>query len=124
MATFERVSQAVPSARRSVKITDVAAGDRIDIEDILGRPARGIKLYTGTDTDVIEFKLNSLIHLPQKIEGQAPTTISVWSGSDSHSTFSTTGGVEHDTKSGLLISSIEIVSLTLSIGTTIEIVAH
>lgn len=124
MATFERVSRAVPSARRSVRITDVSAGDRIDIEDILGRPARGIKLYTGTATDTLEFKLNNLIHLPQKIEGQAPTTVSIWSGSGAHSTFSVTDAKEHDTKPGLLISSIEIVALTLSVGTTIEIVAH
>ncbi len=128
MATYTKVPRNVPSLQRSTIITAVSAGDQIDIESILGRPARQIRFIATDASDVIEYKLNNYISLEQtvKVVGvqyplQSPTPVRIWSGSPAFATFSLTGTTETISDEGLRIASIEIVSLTLNTGTTIEI---
>lgn len=119
MATYTIVPRTMPSRERSARITAVAAGDQVDLVEILGRSARGIKLVTANTTDVITYRLNSLLHLEKFNESEPPTDIEVWSASARYNTFSATGDTEHYSDEGLRISSIEIVTTTAA---TIEIV--
>lgn len=111
-ATYVKVPTSIPSTRRSARITSVVAGDQVDIESILGRPARGVKIITGAGTDTITFKLNNLVHMVKRNEVGCDETIKVWNSGTAYDTFSVTGSTEHVTQDGLLVHSIEIVSLT------------
>jgi hypothetical protein len=122
MATYTKVSRSLSSMQRSALIEDVAVGDQIDIVDVLGRAARGVKLRMTDATDVADYKLNSLVRLPKFNEGSADEQVLVWSASPKYSTYRSEGELEHVTADELLVSSIEIVALTLSSGTTIELV--
>lgn len=136
MATFTRVSLAIPSAERVTRITGVEAGDQIDLVDILGRPARGLQITTSSANDVVEYRLNNLIKKYKKpTRDRVEFTFAekawgvydaepeeTWSKGDSFPLYSSTGEVI-ETVSGLKISSIEIESLTLVSGSTVEIVA-
>jgi hypothetical protein len=122
MATVKRVSTAVPSRQRSMLIPDAAVGDKIDVEAILGRPARTVKFFMTDVADVLEFRLNNLLRLRKFNETGADQTVFVWSVSDSFPVYSATDSEIHITEEMLDVSSIEIVGLTLSAGTTIEIV--
>jgi len=121
MATYEKVSNSLLVSQQHQLITAVAAGDQIDVVDVLGRPARGIQMYTSSVTDVVDYKLNNLVRIPQFNETSADTEVLVWSGASHHPTYQSTGAVI-STIDGLVISSIEITALALGIGTTIEIV--
>lgn len=122
MATYTKVPRNVPSAQRTTLITAVAAGDQIDVEDVLGRPARGVIFEMTDAADTITYKLNNLVRLTSHNETGADPDVNVWSSGGAYSTFSNTGAAQHQTVSDLKVSSIEVVSLTLSTGTTIEIV--
>lgn len=122
MATYVKVPRSVPGDQRSAEITDVAAGDRIDLVDVLGRPAQRVKFIMTADTDTAEYKINHLRRLPKHNESSADTTVLVWSGAAGYPVYSFTGVEEILSVEGLEIASIEIISLTLSVGTTIELV--
>lgn len=122
MATVKRVSTAIPSRERSFLISDVVAGDKIDILYILGRPARTVKFVMGGPSDTVEYRLNNLLRLRKFNETVADETVEVWSGSDSFPVYSDSGKEAHVSLEPLEISSLEIVNLTLAGGTTIEIV--
>lgn len=124
MATYTKLTNAVPSAQRIVKITDVSAGDRIDLVDALGRAARKVRFFLTADTDEINVKFNNLLRLTKRNGPDAtPSTVEVWSGGSHASEFTYTGSTIIDTLDDFKISSLEIGSLTLGTGTTIEIVA-
>lgn len=125
MATYTKVSKSIPSQQRTAIITAVAAGDKIDLEDVLGRPARKV-IFNMTDaSDAVQYKVNHLRKLrTQRTSEQAYSvtdqvygvfeseTIEFW-GNDA-STFSGTGSETLETIDGLRVASIEIVSLTLA----------
>lgn len=136
MATYTAVSRSVPSNQRVVQITAVAAGDQIDLTDALGRPARRVQFYMTATADVIEYTLNSLRKIvANKTVGEAFTSvdetygvfgkseIEVWSGGSGYTSFSSTGSTVLETGEDLVVSSIQIDSLSLSSGSTITIVA-
>lgn len=123
MATYQKLTTAVPSSQRSLLITAVAAGDQIDIEEAMGRPARKLRFFLTDAADILEVKVNSLLRLTKPNETGADETVKVWSAGVHGADYSYTGAATAETMDGLRISSIEIVSLTLSAGTTIEIVA-
>lgn len=134
MATYSSIPSTLPASQRVAYITNVAAGDQIDIESILGKPATKVQFNMTATTDTIEFKLNNLVRIkkrPSDDDAQSGwervagfnTEVEVWSGSDRYPTYSSTGSTVLETADGLTISSIEIVSLTLSVGSTISIVA-
>lgn len=104
MATYTPVSSRVPSDQRTTIITEVAEGDQIAFQDVLGRPARGIQLYTDSDTDTLEYRLNGLRR--SYVDNEAVDT---WVPVDS---FTQTGATQYQTVDGLRIGSIEIVALT------------
>lgn len=127
MATYQKVPRSVPSSQRTTIITEVEAGDRINIEDILGRPARQIKIVPDHSTDQISFKLNNFIRLEpkDKTAGTAylQPTVEVWSSGAAFSTFSVSGEDSYLSEEELRVSSIEIVDITFGDGgTAIQIV--
>ena len=122
MATYAPHSGGTPGTHYTHLITEVAVGDQIDITEILGRSARGIKLLMTAAGDVVEYKLNNLLKLQKHKKFGFDETVLVWSSAPRFSTFSETGALEHTTEDGIRIASIEIVSLMLSVGTEIEIV--
>lgn len=133
MATYRKVSTSVPSSQRAAVISDVEEGDRINIEDdILGRPARAVVFQMTDSSDTIEYRVNHL----RRIRPPSSTTvhrtaadamwgeagepnIEVWSARGD--VFTGTGAVYLETIEDLQVSSIEIVSLNLSTGSTITI---
>lgn len=122
MATFAPFSKSTPSEQRITFISDVSELDQIDLVEVLGRPAKGAKFHMTDAADVITFRLNSLLRLTKFKERQANETVKVWgTGGSEGVVFSATGQTVFQTEPGLTISSIEIVSLTLSTGSTIEI---
>lgn len=122
MATYNKSAGGTPSQHRTQRITAVAVGDQIDINEILGRPARGVKFFMSATTDVIEYKINNLIKRLMPGDHAVGEIVEIWSQGASHSTFSSTNALEHTSTEGLKVSSIQIDSLTLSVGTTIDIV--
>lgn len=132
MATYTPVPKEVPSLERTTVITAVAAGDRIDVRDVLGRSARKVQFIAANSTDVVEYRLNNL----RRVRQEVPTpygknqALQAW-GVNSNDfeekliweevgpSFSTTGAA-FETVDGLKISSIEVISLTGP--TTISIV--
>lgn len=132
MAIYTTVSKLIPSNERTAIITAVAAGDQIDILEILGRPARGIQFHMTSASDTISYYLNNkkkiipsnqsediynAVHKAWGIGDRTP--VEFWSKND---LFTSTGTAILETVENLKISSIEVVSLTLSSGTTISIV--
>jgi hypothetical protein len=126
MATYKPVSRSVPSAERSTVITDVAAGDTINLIDVLGRPARGLIVSADNSADVVEYRLNNrkvvTVIPPAEQERNAAaiafggkeddvSEVEVWERSEAFPTFTTTGA-SWQTVEGLTISSIDIVSIT------------
>ena len=122
MATATRVSRAVPSSERSQLITNVAVGDRINVLDVLGRRAQGVKFFMTDATDTLGFKLNNRLEILKHNETGADTADVVWSQSDSFPTYTSTGLLIHQVEEEISVSSIEVTTLTLSVGTTISII--
>jgi len=120
MADYYPVATGIISQERSQLITNVAVGDKIDIREILGRPARGVTFFTTAGTDQISFKLNSLRRLIKRNYTGPDETVLVWSSDPAFATYTGTG-ITVQTEDGLEVSSIEIVSLTLFVGSTISI---
>ena len=121
MATYTKVPRTIPSRQRSTEITAVAAGDKLDFEEILGRPARGLQIFLTDNADEIQYRINNLARL-KKIEETKTTTVENWMGGSAYPTYTGTGATTLEIVSDLKISSLEIVSLTLSVGTTVTII--
>jgi hypothetical protein len=135
MATYTPVPKSVPSPQRSAEITAVAAGDQIDLTEILGRPARRLQFIMTDATDTIDYKLNNLIRIHKKRrrdEAFSKTDqragiydndiVEVWSQASGISQYQSTGSTTLETAEGLSISSVQIDALSLSSGTTITII--
>lgn len=125
MATVNKVPRSVPSAQRTVVITDVAVGDRINIDDVLGRPARGLKMITTSATDSVSYKVNNLIsrHI-QTDFGRSTNHVDstdIWSGDPAFATFTDIGALI-ELVDGVSVSSIEITAMTLATPAVIQLV--
>lgn len=127
MAVYTKVSRDVPSSQRAALITNVIEGDRIDLTDVLGRPARKVIFHMTDSADEVEYKINHMRKLrPQRTHEEALTDVdrafgvfgkdveTAWLSNTS--TFSGTGSSNLETQDGLDIASLEIISLTLSVG--------
>lgn len=121
MATFRKVSRLVPSSQRSTSITDVEAGDQIDVKAILGRPARQIKIVPGDSSDLIEVRLNNRVVIPtyydrhkttQPTHLRATENVEFVSAGAHYPVYEMTGSDAYYTEEGLAISFIEIVDIT------------
>ena len=138
MATYVSVAKVSPSSARILSVTDVAAGDRIDLTAALGRPATKVEFYMTDTGDELSYTLNSLkkLRTNRRDEGElllsdaeglygtyGTEVIDVWSGSAKYPAIEETGLIEHETDDGISIHSIQINSLTLSVGTTISLMA-
>lgn len=134
-ATYVSVAKVMPSSARIASITGVVVNDRIDLIDVLGKPAKKIQFFMTDPADVIEYTLNSLKKLrtsraheitlsqAEQLFGTYGTEIEeVWSGSAKFSSISSTGADVLETVDGISISSIQIDTLTLGTGSTITMV--
>lgn len=132
MATYTPASKSTPSLERAVHITDVEVGDRLDFNDILGRPANKLVFHVGDSDDIVEYKINhkrtmrtnrdraQYLTQVDKIHGVFETsTIETWL--QNTDAFTATGALALETVDDLKISSLEITDLTLASGTTIII---
>lgn len=127
MATYSRVSRLIPSAQRSARITNVVAGDEIDVTDILGRSARQIKIVPDDSSDSIDFRLNNRIkfHPGRTVHGQPSTGFetTVVSEGSHHPLYNATGDTEYLTDEGLRVDYIQIDAITFGAGgSAIEII--
>tara|TARA_R110002126_G_scaffold61212_2_gene158424 strand:+ start:511 stop:885 length:375 start_codon:yes stop_codon:yes gene_type:complete len=121
MASYTPVPGSVSSSQRTALISNVASGDQVDVKAVLGRSARGVKFQMTATTDVIDFKLNSLVRMRQHVETGADVDVEVWSSAAHHSVYRGVGKLEHTTETGINVDSFEIEALTLSSGTTIDV---
>jgi hypothetical protein len=133
MATYTKVSRSVPNSERAAVITAVADGDRIDLVDVLGRPARRVIFKMTDSADTISYKLNHLRHLrpsrtpeeafslADQVWGISGTEVTDWWSSAHASEFTGTGSTQLEIADGLQVSALEITGLSLSTGTTITI---
>ena len=121
MASYTPVPGSVSSSQRTALIIKVASGDQVDVRAVLGRSARGVKFQMTATTDVIDFKLNSLVRMRQHVETGADVDVEVWSSAAHHSVYRGVGKLEHTTETGINVDSFEIEALTLSSGTTIDV---
>ncbi len=121
MATYKKVSRSIPTAQRHQAITEVEAGDEIDIVDVLGRPARGMQIVPEADTDVITLRLNNKIRMTSKYvdEGQytfqgidSPASTTVVSKGEHHPLYTLSGEEQYLTQDGLQISFVQIEDIT------------
>lgn len=114
MATYTRVPRSVPSSQRNTVVTDVVATDEIDVADILGRPARRIKIVPDDSTDEITIRLNNRLRLKTVYQStmdpftETPNPVYVTSHSDTYPAYVLTGGTEYYTEEGLSISYITV----------------
>ena len=129
MATFSPILPGTVLSHRTTLITAVAAGDQLVISDILGRPAQGVKFITTAIADTVDFRVNNYLslapnnnNLVPKWPAQQVESVKVWAVSPEFPVQQATGALELFSVSGLLISSLEIVALSLSVGTTISII--
>src|SRR5690349_11618040 len=116
MATYRKVSRLVPSFERTAQITDVAPGDRIDIKDILGRPARQIKIIPFNSADIIHIRLNNKLTIerpygksgnPEAGENQ-PNPVVIVSTGEQFPVYELSGEAVYYTEDGVFTSFIEI----------------
>jgi|14BtaG_2_1085337.scaffolds.fasta_scaffold00028_44 hypothetical protein len=135
MATYTPVSRSVPSSQRATEITAVAAGDQIDLTDVLGRPARKVQFIMTDTSDTIDYTLNNLkkvrkrddvdsaLTTAERVYGSFGTSeVEIWSGGSSHTSFQSTGSTVLETADDLKVSSVQIDALSLSSGSTISII--
>lgn len=61
MSTYTKPSSSIEPGKRTVIITDIAVGDKLDFVAILGRSAKKIKFTTTDAADVIEFRRDNLV---------------------------------------------------------------
>lgn len=130
-ATYTKCSRDLPSSQRAAVITNCVAGDKIDLRDVLGRPANHLIFLMTDPGDIVEYKINHLRKLTtvRRAEDSLSVADQVWGvfGTEKFDlwlaadTFTGTGSSQLETEAGLEIASLEIVSLTLSTGTTITI---
>lgn len=135
MASYTRISSSVPLNGRTIRFTDVAAGDRIDIVAALGKAATNLVFHMTDAADTVSYRINNLTKHKIKVD---PTLVphsfvsesvgvynteevEYWSKAASYQLYEDQGDVV--TVTGISIASIDIDSLSLSTGTTIEIVA-
>ena len=102
---------------RSAEITAVAAGDRIDMEDVLGRPARRVQFIMTDAADTIDYTLNNLTRIHKKRRRDE-----AFSKTDQVHGIHNNEIVEVWSAEGLNVSSIQIDALSLGTGTTITII--
>lgn len=135
MASYTRISSSVPLSGRTIRFTDVAAGDQIDIAAALGKPATNLVFHMTDAADTVGYRINNLIkHRVKSDPSLVPHSfvseslgiynteeVEYWSKAASYQLYEDEGDVV--TVTGITIASIDIDSLSLSTGTTIEIVA-
>jgi hypothetical protein len=124
MATYRKVSRLIPLAERAASITAVVDNDEIDIVDVLGRPARGVKIIPDDPSDSISLRFNNKIRIPavsndrdsrihRDIPGDAVTKVSE---GEHHSEYTVTGESAYYVMEGLVVSFIQISNITFGAG--------
>jgi archaellum component FlaG (FlaF/FlaG flagellin family) len=135
MASYTRISSSIPLSGRTIRFTDVAAGDKIDILSALGKSATNLVFHMTDAADTVSYRINNLTKhkvksdptlVPHSFVSESigvynTEEVEYWSKASSYQLYEDEGEVV--TVTGITIASIEIDALSLSTGTTIEIVA-
>lgn len=126
----------VDSGLGVVEITAIAAGDRIDFRELLGRPARGLQVTLTDTADEMVFLLNhrrsvhgaaanrsdGVTHYSTPTQEALARQINRRDIYVSAPEFEFVGEI-YESPASLPIEVFEVVSLTLSTGTTVTAVA-
>jgi hypothetical protein len=93
--------------------------DQIDFIDVLGRPAKRIKIVPAADTDSITIRLNNRVTIPQyygnggaELGSRMPESQTVVSRGAHHAAYVLTGETQYYTEEGVSIEFLEISAMT------------
>lgn len=122
--SYTQPDATLPLDQRYVRITGIVSGDKIDIETILGRPARQIEIIGHNSGDSIGVKYNTHRKL-RKYNGEAiPNVTYVDSWLLNADTITYFGSDSHLSPERLSIKSVHVTGITYgSGGTSISILA-
>lgn len=118
---YKRPSKKVPRGQRVAHITNIGAADTVDVEEILGFPARYMKLVTPDTGDVLEIRLNNrytlvdVYNIPAHGEHGAVDPRSaevITSKGEQHAVHTLTGDTIYYLEDGLEVSFFELVDMT------------
>lgn len=121
MATYSKVPRGIPSHQRVAKITSVAAGDYVDVEEILGRPARGMIIETTSSTDSVSYRLNNYPRVVKPVESGPDEIVNVGPlTSAAYPEFTSVGDVI-ELQDEIDVQSFEITAVALGTGSTVTV---
>ncbi len=126
MAVYRKASRLVVSDQRNSIVTEVDSGDEIDFVEILGRPARRIKIVLSAATVSASFRLNNKIVMPKgpltfglgKSVSDVPEDITVVSEGAQFPLYTLAGDASYYTEEGLAVSFLKVDTVTMSSGGT------
>ena len=130
---YKRPSRSIPRGQRVALVSNIAAGDTVDIVDILGFPARVLKITTPDAGDVLDIRVNNkyvvagVYNTPAQGEHGSidpRSAVTITSGGDQHPVHTMTGSDTYYSEEGLEIAFLELVAMTPATATdVIEILA-
>lgn len=122
--TYTKPDITLPLDQRYVRITGIVSGEKIDLEAILGRPARSVQIVPHNSGDSISIKYNTHRKLRKYNDEGIPrvTYIETWlENADAITYF---GSSTHVSPTGLHVRSVYVSSLTFgSGGASISLIA-
>jgi hypothetical protein len=131
--SYQKPSRKIPRGQRVAHITNIAAADTVDILDILGFPARYVKIVTPDDSDVLEIRINNryvladVHNVPAQGEHGSvdPSTAEVITSQGAqHAVHEMTGSTTFYLEEGLEVVFLELVDMTPATATdVIELMA-
>lgn len=125
MATVYPASRHTPLGERTVTITDIVAGDTIDIKAALGRSATRVKIIPADSTDEISLYINNTIRIKNYYQGnfseragglESPLPVYITSTGAHFPLQTMTGSEQYYTEDSLKVSSIHIDAITFGAG--------
>lgn len=125
---YKKPSRKLPRGQRVALITNIAAGDTVDIEDILGFPANYVKIVTPDSGDVLEIRMNNKYVVADNytnpgfgdyghVDPRSAETIT--SKGEQHMVHTLTGDTIFYLEEGLTMSFFELVTMTPNTGTSV-----
>lgn len=125
---YHKPSRKLPRGQRIASITNIAQGDTVDIQDILGFPARYIKIATPDAGDSLSIRVNNRYTAvaeytnPAFGEAGSPdprSAVEITSKGAQHPIFTITGDTTFYLEEGLEVEFFELVTMTPATGTSV-----
>jgi hypothetical protein len=131
--SYKKSSKNVPRGQRVAHVTNIGASDSVDIVEILGFPARVVKIVTPDSGDILEIKINNrytladVYNMPAHGEHGSVdprSAVRVVSEGAQHPTHTLTGSTVYYSEDGLEIAWLELSDMTPATATdVIELMA-